>query len=82
MSQEIQNEPSALPALYRYLRVADVCDALDGIGYFDLFLYLAIPEEAFAEIFSERIGQLALQKRIKRAFIFIPAKEEIIQWIP
>jgi 4-hydroxy-4-methyl-2-oxoglutarate aldolase len=24
--------------LYKYLRVADVCDALDGIGYFDLCL--------------------------------------------
>src|SRR4051812_20877355 len=23
---------------YRYLRVVDVCDALDGIGYFDLTL--------------------------------------------
>src|SRR5262249_31106447 len=32
------NDASALRALYRYLRVADVCDALDGIGYFDLCL--------------------------------------------
>lgn len=27
-----------LSDLYRYLRVVDVCDALDGIGYFDLGL--------------------------------------------
>lgn len=27
-----------LRALFKYLRVADVCDALDGIGYFDLCL--------------------------------------------
>jgi regulator of RNase E activity RraA len=27
-----------LRPLYKYLRVADVCDALDGIGYFDLTL--------------------------------------------
>jgi len=27
-----------LRKLYRYLRVVDVCDALDGIGYFDLTL--------------------------------------------
>jgi 4-hydroxy-4-methyl-2-oxoglutarate aldolase len=28
----------SLRPLYRYLRVADVCDALDGMGYFDLTL--------------------------------------------
>lgn len=33
-----EEEPFALRALYRYLRVADVCDALDGIGYFNLCL--------------------------------------------
>ena len=32
------DDPFALRELYRYLRVADVCDALDGIGYFDLGL--------------------------------------------
>lgn len=31
-------DPFSLRALYRYLRVADVCDALDGIGYFDIGL--------------------------------------------
>jgi regulator of RNase E activity RraA len=31
-------DPFALRDLYRYLRVADVCDALDGIGYFDMGL--------------------------------------------
>lgn len=28
-------DPFAIARLYRYLRVADVCDALDGMGYFD-----------------------------------------------
>jgi 4-hydroxy-4-methyl-2-oxoglutarate aldolase len=32
------DEPFELRKLYQYLRVADVCDALDGIGYFDLTL--------------------------------------------
>ncbi|CAA9579683.1 MAG: Demethylmenaquinone methyltransferase-like protein [uncultured Thermomicrobiales bacterium] len=32
------DDPFALRELYRYLRVPDVCDALDGIGYFDLGL--------------------------------------------
>jgi regulator of RNase E activity RraA len=31
-------DPFALRTWYRYLRVADVCDALDGIGYFDITL--------------------------------------------
>ena len=33
-----QQDPFDLRKLYRYLRVVDVCDALDGIGYFDLTL--------------------------------------------
>lgn len=33
-----QQDPFELRGLYRYLRVADVCDALDGIGYFDIGL--------------------------------------------
>src|SRR5258708_3705757 len=32
------DDPFALRKLYRYLRVVDVCDALDGIGYFDIGL--------------------------------------------
>lgn len=34
----LPTDPFALRALYQYLRVADVCDALDGIGYFDITL--------------------------------------------
>lgn len=34
----MSTESDALRALYQYLRVADVCDALDGIGYFDITL--------------------------------------------
>jgi regulator of RNase E activity RraA len=33
-----QPEPFELRKQYEYLRVVDVCDALDGIGYFDLTL--------------------------------------------
>jgi regulator of RNase E activity RraA len=36
VSTSAANSPFDLRKLYRYLRVADVCDALDGIGYFDL----------------------------------------------
>lgn len=31
-------EPSGLARLYKYLRVVDVADAMDGIGYFDIGL--------------------------------------------
>lgn len=71
-----------------------IVDLEQAIGQYSLYedvlhiveperiLYLAIPEEAFTEIFSEPIGQLALQNRIKRAFTFAPDTEEIVQWIP
>jgi len=32
------DDPFELRKLYQHLRVGDVCDALDGIGYFDLGL--------------------------------------------
>lgn len=38
MAQQTARDPFELRNLYKYLRVADVCDALDGIGYFDLCL--------------------------------------------
>ena len=31
-------DPFAIRTLYKYLRVVDVCDAMDGIGYFDIGL--------------------------------------------
>ncbi len=34
-------DPFALRKLYKYLRVVDVADALDGIGYFDITLMAA-----------------------------------------
>jgi len=39
MAKPAQNsDPFKLRQLYHHLRVVDVCDALDGIGYFDLTL--------------------------------------------
>ncbi|MHC5058755.1 MAG: RraA family protein [Planctomycetota bacterium] len=37
-SVEGNADPFAVRRLYKYLRVVDVCDGLDGIGYFDLTL--------------------------------------------
>jgi hypothetical protein len=70
--------------------VADLEQAIGQYGLYEdvlrivkpeLVLYLAIPQEAFVSIFFERIGQLALQNRIKKAFTFASDAEEIIQWI-
>lgn len=36
--QTNDGDPFALCKLYTYLRVADVCDAMDGMGYFDIGL--------------------------------------------
>src|SRR5947199_10341246 len=35
---ESETNPFELRKLYQHLRVVDVCDALDGIGYFDIGL--------------------------------------------
>jgi hypothetical protein len=39
-SDESRNnvDPFEVRKLYKYLRVVDVCDAMDGIGYFDIGL--------------------------------------------
>ena len=77
-----------------FLNPSPIADLEQAIGQYGLYedvlrivepnrtLYLAIPEEAFAEIFSERIGRLVLQNRIKRTFTFALMTEEIIQWNP
>jgi regulator of RNase E activity RraA len=37
-TQSGQTDPFELRKLYQYLRVVDVCDAMDGVGYFDIGL--------------------------------------------
>jgi hypothetical protein len=65
-------------AIGQYVLYEDILQIKDA----DRVLYLAMPENAYTEIFTERIGQLALQKRIKYAFVFAVDKEEIVQWLP
>ena len=47
----------------------------------DRVLFLAIPDEP-AGILAEPVGQLLIAKRLIRAVIFDPRKEEILRWIP
>ena len=77
-----------------FLSPSPVADLEQALGQFGIYeevlkvvqpervLYLAVPQEAFNRIFTERIGQLILQNRIRRAFTFSWELEEIIQWIP
>ncbi|MBM3212280.1 RraA family protein [Candidatus Poribacteria bacterium] len=37
-SEKTNTDPFELLKLYKYLRVVDVCDAMDGMGYFDIGL--------------------------------------------
>ena len=38
MTKAVAADPFVLRQHYQYLRVVDVCDALDGIGYFNIGL--------------------------------------------
>ena len=59
-----------------------IADLEQAIGQYSLYEDVLRLVEAVTEIFSEPIGQLALQRRIKRAFMFASDTEEIVQWIP
>jgi XisH protein len=45
-------------------------------------LHLAIPREAWQNVFEEPIGQGLLAEYSLRLLIFEPLKELIVQWIP
>ncbi len=45
-------------------------------------LYLAVPREAFANIFQDDLGELLLEDGFMHVIVFDKDKEEIIQWIP
>ena len=60
-------DPFELRKLYKYLRVVDVCDAMDGLGYFNIGLMwpeirpLSEGAAAFADI---KAGRAAAPKII------------------
>ena len=72
-----------------------VTDLQEAIGKFGMYedalqeleperlLYLAVPEQAYATIFQEKLGQMALKnQRIRRLLVYAIDVEEIRQWIP
>lgn len=76
-----------------FLGKSDVNDLENAIGQYTLYLllleeqeperelYLAIPEFVYNTIFSERIGQVLLERKRIRLLVFDRYKEEILQWI-
>lgn len=44
-------------------------------------VYLAVPEEAWEGIFSERLGQLILKRLDLKLIVFDIAQRSIVQWI-
>lgn len=48
----------------------------------DRELYLAVPEEIFADLFEEPIGKLLLENQRFRLIVFDPSREVILKWIP
>ena len=44
-------------------------------------LYIAIPEQAYDEIFAEEIGKLVVQKHQINLLVYNIEKQEISQWI-
>lgn len=48
----------------------------------DRELYLAVPEEIFADLFEEPIGQLLIENQRLRLMFFDPFREVILKWIP
>ncbi len=71
---------------------SEVHDLEIAIGQFSLYremialkeperkLYLAVSDTAYASIFSEPIGQLALEKFHIALMVFDPAQEMIVTW--
>ncbi len=65
-------------AVGQYVVYHDVLKETD----YDRELYLAVPEEIFADLFEEPIGKLLLGNERFRLIVFDPFGEEILKWIP
>lgn len=71
--------------------VADLQQAVGQFGMYETVLsvieperelYLAVSQEARLSIFSEELGKLMLEQRIRRLLCFSVEDEEIVEWNP
>lgn len=76
-----------------FLSLSPVRDLQEAVGQYDIYrsvlleleserlLYLAIPQRVYESIFSERFGQLILNRIQIRLIVFDEQKARIVQWI-
>lgn len=77
-----------------FLSPSPVQDLEEAVGQYDIYrsllsetdpervLYLAVPQRAYENIFSERFGQLITASIHLRILVFDPLRERVIRWIP
>jgi hypothetical protein len=44
-------------------------------------LYLAVPLDAYLDVFDRNVGKLLMEKRVAKVFAFDPQREEIVRWL-
>ena len=64
-------------AVGQYIVYEDILEQLEP----ERIIYLAIRAEVYAQIFSEPIGQLLLEKKRFKLIVFDSLKETIVRWI-
>ena len=80
---EVKSFVSASPvndleeAVGQYIVYEDILEQLEP----ERIIYLAIRAEVYAQIFSEPIGQLLLEKKRFKLIVFDSLKETIVRWI-
>lgn len=65
-------------ALGQYIIYDDILHQIEP----ERALYLAIPEEIFADLFEEPIGQLLIENHHVQLIVFNPIQEVIVRWVP
>ncbi|WP_204105466.1 MULTISPECIES: XisH family protein [Spirulina sp. CCY15215] len=66
-------------ALGQYTIYSDILEKIEP----DRQIYLALPLNAFTEIFEgDRFGQFLLDKNRLKLLVFNPQVEEIVKWLP
>ena len=80
---KVKNFVSASPvhdleeAVGQYMIYEDILDFSEP----ERIIYLAIRAEVYAQIFSEPIGQVLLQKKRFKLIVFDSLKETVVRWI-
>lgn len=77
-----------------FLSASEMRDLENAVGQYTIYrdvlrqlepertIYLAVPQDAWSEIFSEPIGQLLIKTQKLRIIVYEPQTEEIRKWIP